>query len=83
MGHLSVFGKVTISTERQLVPSAPRALLILQQHVEHFLENCGMMKKSTHIIHPILHQPTAFDSLKCILPSKHEDFMMSVTMREM
>jgi hypothetical protein len=51
--------------------------------VKHFLENCGMIKKSTHLIHPILHQPTAFDSLKWILPTKHEDFTMSATMREM
>jgi hypothetical protein len=33
-GSLSVFGKVTISTERQLIPSAPTPLLILQQHVK-------------------------------------------------
>jgi hypothetical protein len=31
---------------------------------EKFLENCCMMKKSTHLIYPILHQPTVFDSLK-------------------
>jgi len=31
---------------------------------EKFLENCYKTKKSTHLIHPILHQPTVFDSLK-------------------
>jgi len=30
---------------------------------EKFLQNHGMIKKSTHLIHPILHQPTVFDSL--------------------